>query len=297
MSLETFIITIYCHLCTALEVVVPGGNPRSRGFPPKLSDAEALTMEFVGAFLGYHSDKAIWEYWRRHWAPWFPHLGDRSTFVRQLANLWQIKALLHQHWAGTLGAFEAPVHLVDGFPVPVCHPKRVSRHTVFRGEADWGFCASKDQYYFGFHALLLTTAEGVIAGVTLTAASMDERDSVFDLPLERIRGALLGDKGFIRPVLTEDLSGMGIALPTPLRDHLRDSRPKSFVAQIVSVRRRIETVIGQLAERFSMERNGARKLWPLVSRIYRKVAAHTLGVLINKSLGRPLLEFEGLVTV
>ncbi|TMQ74367.1 hypothetical protein ACCUM_1919 [Candidatus Accumulibacter phosphatis] len=29
----------------------------------------------------------------------------------------------------------------------------------------------------------------------------------------------------------------------------------------------------------------------------RKVAAHTLGVLINKSLGRPLLEFEGWVTV
>jgi len=131
--------------------------------------------------------------------------------------------------------------------------------------------------------MLLTTAEGVIAGVTPTAARIDERDSVFDLPLERIRGALLGDQGFIRPVLTEDLSGMGIALPTPLRDHMRDSRPKSFVAQIVSVRRRIETVIGQRAERFSVERHGARKLWPLVSRIYRKVAAHTLGVLIRTS--------------
>ncbi len=145
MPLETF-IPIYGHLCTALEVVVPGGNPRSRGFPPKLSDAQALTMEFVGAFLGYHGDQAIGEDWRRHGATGFPHLGDRSTFVRQLANLGQIKALLHQHWAGTLGAFEAPVHLVDGFPVPVCHPKRVSRHTVFRGEADWGFCASKDPY-------------------------------------------------------------------------------------------------------------------------------------------------------
>ncbi|WP_273704458.1 IS982 family transposase [Candidatus Accumulibacter cognatus] len=257
-----------------------------------------LMMEFVGAFFGYHGDKAIGEYWRRHGATGFPHWGDRSTFVRQLANLGQIKALLHPHWAGTLGAFEAPVPLVDGFPVPVCPPKRVSRHTLFRGEADWGFCASQDPYDFGFHAMLLTTAEGVIAGVTLTAASMDERDSVFDLPLlERIRGALLGDKGFIRPVLTEDLSGMGIALPTPWRDHMKDSRPKSFVAQIVSVRRRIETVIGQLAESFSMERNGARKLLPLVSRIYRKVAAHTLGVLINQSLGRPLLEFEGWVTV
>ena len=125
-------------------------------------------------------------------------------------------------------------------------------------------------YDFGFHAMLLTTAEGVIAGVTPTAARIDERDSVFDLPLERIRGALLGDQGFIRPVLTEDLSGMGIALPTPLRDHLRDSRPKSFVAQIVSVRRRIETVIGQRAERFSVEHHGARKPWPLVSRIYKE---------------------------
>lgn len=151
MPLETFIIPIYGHLCTALEVVVPGGNPRSRGFPPKLSDAQALTMEFVGAFLGYHGGQAID-------GGLAPTLGDRSIFVRQLANLGQIKALLHQHWAGTLGAFEAPVYLVDGFPVPVCHPKRVSRHTVFREEADWGFCASKDPYDFGCHAMLLTTS-------------------------------------------------------------------------------------------------------------------------------------------
>lgn len=253
-------------------------------------------MAFVGTVLGYRSDKAVWEYFLRHWAAWFPNLGDRSTFVRQLANLGHIKAFLHRYWAGTLGAFEAEVHLVDGFPVPVCHPKRVGRRTIFRGEAGWGFCASKDEHYFGFHGLVLTTADGIITGVALTAANIDERDSLFDLPLEYIRGALFGDKGFIRPILTEDLSAMGITLYTPLRRNMADSRPKSLVARIVSVRRRVETVIGQLAERFSAERTGARKLWQLVSRIYRKVAAHTLCVLINKSLGRPLLDFEGLVT-
>ncbi|MCM8621916.1 MAG: IS982 family transposase [Candidatus Accumulibacter sp.] len=296
MPLETFMVTVYCLVCEALNIVVPGGNPRKRGFPPKLSDAEALTMAFVGTVLGYQSDKAVWKYFLRHWAAGFPSLGDRSTFVRQLANLGHIEAFLHQHWARTLEAFAAKVHLVDGFPVPVCHPRRVGRRTLFRGEAGWGFCASKDEHYFGFHGLVLTTADGIITGVASRAAHIDERDALFDLPLEYSRGALFGNKGFIRPILTEDLSAMGMTLHSPLRRNMMDSRPKSLVDHIVSVRRRVETVIGQLAERFSAERTGARMLWQLVSRIYRKVAAHPLCVLLNQSLGRPLLDFEGLVT-
>ncbi len=67
------------------------------------------------------------------------------------------------------------------------------------------------------------------------------------------------------------------------------------MALIVSGRRRVETVMEQLAKRFPAERIGARKLWQLVTRLYRKVAAPTLCVRINKSLGRPLPDFEGLV--
>ena len=296
MPIDTLMITIYCQVCLALKIVVPGGNPRQRGCAPRLSDAEALTMAYVGAFLGYHGDKELWEYFRRHWAEWFPQLGDRSSLARQLANLGHVQARLHRHWAMCLGAFEAQVHLVDGFPVSVCHPARAARSTLFRGDAAWGYCASKGEYYFGFHGLVLTTAEGVITDIALTAANVDERDSIFDLALDNISGLLLGDKGFIRPSLTDDLAQIDISLQTPLRDNMHDSRPKSFVQRIVSTRRRVETVIGQLAGRFSIERTGARKLWQMVTRIYRKVAAHTLCVLINKSLARPLLDFEGLVS-
>ena len=74
-----------------------------------------------------------------------------------------------------------------------------------------GFCAAKEADYFGFHGLVLTTVDGVIAGVALTAAHVDERDAL----LERIRGALLGDKGFICPLLTEECSEMDIELHTP----------------------------------------------------------------------------------
>ena len=59
-------------------------------------------------------------------------------------------------------------------------------------------------------------------------------------------------------------------------------------------RRLVETVIGQLCERFEIERN--RTLCYLVSRLYRKVAAHTPCVLLNRQLGRPALHLDGLIS-
>ena len=64
----------------------------------------------------------------------------------------------------------------------------------------------------------------------------------------------------------------------------------------MTTRRRIETVIGQLAERFHIERVWARDLWHLTGRMARKILAHTLGIFVNRSLGRPDLQFDGLLT-
>jgi hypothetical protein len=52
---------------------------------------------------------------------WFPGLGDRSTFVRQAANLWRVKQLLHEQLLMELGARTADCHLIDGFPLKVCY--------------------------------------------------------------------------------------------------------------------------------------------------------------------------------
>ena len=39
---------------------------RKRGPSPQLSDAEVITMEIVGEFLGHGSDKRIYDYFRTH---------------------------------------------------------------------------------------------------------------------------------------------------------------------------------------------------------------------------------------
>ena len=131
-------------------------------------------MEIVGAYLAINHDKQIWSYFHSHWRSWFQRLGARSTFVRQAANLWAIKQCMHRHWLKRLGACQGAVHLVDGFPVPVCHFRRAHFSQVFRGEATFGYCASKAQTYYGFKALVLTSGEGVIEDIALFAAQVRE---------------------------------------------------------------------------------------------------------------------------
>ena len=101
-----------------------------------------------------------------------------------------------------MGADTSNVHLIDGFPIEVCKLTRVKRSKIFKGEAAFGHCASKDIKYYGFCGNLLTDERGIPVDLTVTAANIDERDSVFDVLGRMIKGLLIGDKGFIRPSLT-----------------------------------------------------------------------------------------------
>ena len=76
---------------------------------------------------------------------------------------------------------------------------------------------------------------------------------------------------------------------------MKDSRPKYLVKILMKIRRLIETVIGQLAERFNLEKVWARDMWHLTSRINRKLLAHTVCSWLNRDNPSPL-EFDNLVS-
>jgi hypothetical protein len=58
----------------------------------------------------------------------------------------------------------------------------------------------------------------------------------------------------------------------------------------------IETVKGQLAERFHAKRTWAKDLWHLCSRVLRKILSHTVAAWVNASRGHGPLDFASLVT-
>ena len=96
MPLEDFIITLFCWVEEHVNRLMGDQRLRQRGFAPKLTDGEVLTMEVVGEFLGLDTDQRIGPYFRQHGWSWFPHLGSRTTFSQQAANLWAIKQGLHR---------------------------------------------------------------------------------------------------------------------------------------------------------------------------------------------------------
>ena len=62
MPRDDIIVEIYASVDDFVKQL---GRLRKRGFPPKLSDAEVITMEIVGEILGIGSDKAIYDYFQK----------------------------------------------------------------------------------------------------------------------------------------------------------------------------------------------------------------------------------------
>ena len=143
MPIEDFIIKTYILVDDFLKTVPP---LRKRGPSPQLSDSEVITMEIVGEFLGRGSDKEIYDYFRTHWLAWFPRLGCRTAFIRQLANLWGIKMQFQGEMVQRISP-DNDLFLFDGFPLPTCNPKRVRHRNHFYGIGGFGYCAAKDKKY------------------------------------------------------------------------------------------------------------------------------------------------------
>jgi hypothetical protein len=295
MPVDEFIISVFCWVEKNIASVVGSAvKLRQRGHQPRLSDAEVITMEVVGEFLGYDGDKAIWSYFRRHWQAWFPGLGGRTSFLRQATNLWHVKQRLHEWLLAELGADGDDCYLIDGFPMPVCKLVRAARSQVFKAEAACGYCAAKDEYYYGLKGHVVIDLRGAISAMTVTAANCDERDAAYDM-LSVIEGLLIGDKGYIRPQFKADCEALGIDLQTPVRKNMTEPRPRWFLRLLQRVRKRVETVISQLEQRFGLAIMRARDPWHLTNRVARKILAHTFAVSLNQRLGREPLQFDELV--
>jgi IS5 family transposase len=273
MNREHDIIELYLTLESACEAVTQGKRLRQRGPQPDLTDAEILTIEIFGEMQGHHDDAAIWRYAKAHWQEWFPGLGSYKAFVKQCANLVHLK----QQIFGRLFAPQDNIHITDGVPMPVCHLARAGRSKLFKGEAAFGFCAAKDEHYYGFKGHVIVNFSQQVVGFTLTAANIDERE-VLDNIRGLLAGLLIGDKGLLSQARQAELANDGIDLQTPLRDNMVDPRPKRVIQRLLKTRRRVETVIGQLVEFFGFAACKARDLWHLTAKLLRKLLAYNLAL-------------------
>jgi IS5 family transposase len=188
--------------------------------------------------------------------------------------------------------------IVDGFPIKTAHFKRANNSKNFRGEAGYGYCASKSETYYGFKGHLLIDNIGNITNFTLTEASGSEREAVWELVENKTQNLLLGDKGYLSVRFKQDLYlEQALELETPVRHNMVDHLERKERTFLNKTRRLVETVIGQLAGQFNIEKVWARKIWTLSGRLSRKILAHSLGMLANTLLKNKPLQLEHVITV
>jgi len=290
VDLSTFIVSVFCLIDNRIE----DRRLRARGPLPKLSDAEVLTIEIVGEFLGLDTDGAIFRYFREHYGEWFPALEEihRTTFARQAANLWKVKERLWQELLAET-PHDPAFALCDSFPLPVCLFARAYRCRRFRGEAAFGKDTLLRQTFYGLRVHVRVCWPGVISRFSVAPANVHELSVVPELA-ESTFGLLVGDRNYHSPKTKEELACVGVELLAPYSSKKRDPNPKmsTFLSRL---RYRIDTVFSQLVGRYCVKRVWARDLWHLTSRLLRKVLSHTVAFLLNHRSGNPPLQLAKLL--
>lgn len=293
MNLIDYIVTTYVFIDDYFKKFLFHSQLRKRGFEPKLTDSEVVTMEVVGEYLGLHTDTAIYRYFKRHWQTLFPQLLHGSNYVRHCANLWKMK---YQFYRYLVKNKEHWIQILDSMPIQVCKFVRAKHSRLFKDSANYGkWCG---QTFFGYRLHMKISSYGMIHNFILAAASVQDIHFVEPLLGDDRGGWGIADKGYRSAAVQQKLwYQRRFYLHTAKhRNEKRESPlPKQTIRKLSGMRRLIETVGGQLEEQFAIKTTKARDVWHLLNRIIRKIASHTFGVFLNMSLKRNPFNLVSLV--
>jgi len=293
MELINYIVNVFVMVDDFCKIYCPSRKLRARGPLPKLSDSEAITMEIVGEYLGFNTDESIYDYFSRHWYELFPNLPDRSNFVRQCANLWNVKQRFFEYLSVSSDKY---LQIIDSMPIEVCKFVRARFAKQFKQTGAYGKWFG--QTFFGYRLHFKITDYGMIRNFILAPANEHDISYAESLLADDSGGWVLGDKGYRSKELHDKLwKQRKTYFHTSLRrnDKKTSPLPRQTIRTLTGKRRLIETVAGQLEQRFSIKTTFARDLWHLMNMIIRKILSHTICVLLNIKMNIDPLKLRLLV--
>jgi hypothetical protein len=261
------------------------------GPPPECPDSELLTMALIGECRGWDMETEMLSQWQEH-RDLFPVIPTQSRFNRRRRGLMQAFNLIRRVVLQCLDVAQDRQCVIDSLPLPI-----VQFHLVpsSPSSGDWkargstfGKVPSKKQTIFGYKLHLLIAMNGVILDFELAPANEYDLKVGFELLSEHTDLQVLGDKAYISAAKAAQLwQENRVALQTIPRRNQQKQLPRAVQRLYNSVRQMIETVNAQLSNQFNIEVNHAHTFWGLCTRLYTKLAAHTLCIYLNRLIGKP----------
>lgn len=295
MDLETLLVSLYVLVDDWWRKRHPPA-PRGPGRPPSLSEEEVLTLAILSQWPRFRSERDFWRFADAHLRSHFPNLVSQSQLNRRIRALEPELRALQRDLADTLADGSEIYRVIDTTLVPAIVRVRACRKGLFAGQAAFGRCASKTEWVYGFKVALSVTPEGVITSFGLAEANCDERPvGEFLVDLDG-HDTYLADKGFSSVDWERHwLQTYGAQVVATPQKSAHRAWPDAACKWAAGKRQIVEGVIDQLKDIFCLERHRTKTLGGLLTRLAAKVAAYTIGQVLNYRLGRPLRRLADLL--
>jgi hypothetical protein len=278
-------------LCQALRIDQVKCGPR-----PQYPDSFIISLVIIRYLLGMNSERSFLRYLTNNHITIFTQLPEQSWFNRKCRRLIGVTQVIQQQLV--MSHLQDTLRIIDSTPVPVVKRYRGASSVCFpRGkQTNYGYCASKKEYYYGVKLSLVMTEEGVITDLGIHAANTADINAAKSVLSEMnvTKLTLIGDKGYYDGELRTHLDNRSgcLVVPDKKRHHVFNTDED---IKLLKKRFIVETVNSQLKDHLRIEETLARSYQGLTTRLWGAVLAFTFAQYLNRKTGRPLLAVKSVL--
>jgi len=258
------------------------------GRKEKMSDLEVVAMSLTAEFMSIDSENSLF---KQITNAEIPNLIERSQFNKRRKKLFLFSEQIRTKLASDFLEFE-DYFIVDSMPLEICKFSRHNRIRICKDEFETapskGFCASQNNWFYGYKLHGVCSVTGVFHSFDITKAEVHDVNFLKNIKRQMSDCVLLGDRGYLSESIQLDLfQTVNVKLETPKRVNQKDYKPQAYIFR--KSRKRIETLFSQLCDQFRIRNNYAKSFQGFKTRILAKITALTLVQYINKFIfDRPI---------
>jgi hypothetical protein len=254
----------------------------------KMSDLEVVALSLTAEFMSIDSENSLFKLVN---VIQIPNLIERSQFNKRRRKLFLFTEEVRTKLASRFLEFEG-YFIVDSMPLEICKFARHRRIKIckkeFKTAPTKGFCASQNNWFYGYKLHGVCSVSGVFHSLDITKAEVHDVHFLKNIKQQMSDCVLLGDRGYLSKTIQLDLfQTVNIKLETPKRVNQKNYKPQPYIFR--KSRKRIETLFSQLCDQFRIRNNYAKTFEGFKTRILAKITALTLIQYINKFIfDRPI---------
>jgi len=252
------------------------------GIAPRLSDAELVTLAVMSALLGCTSERRWLRRVGRDFGHLFPYVPRQSGYSKRLRAASSLLTSMIRILARDTSLWSDDVWLVGSTPVGCGCSRETARRSDLAGWAEYGYCASHSQYFWGLRLHLVCTLGRLPVLFALTGAKADERETLLDMldtapdvEAGRSGQTIIGDRNYYGREFERDLAERHLELLRPTR---KGETERAGAHLFKPLRQVIESVNQTFKGQLDLERHGGKSRAGVVARVLCPILALTAAI-------------------